>query len=92
LRRLPVQGDGGNHAILDGVNLGLFVAAAFNAQARSTEPNYSPLDSPLLKVLKKFHAKEAPRWEEGLKQSEERLLRLFKPIEEWKRAGGEADV
>lgn len=70
---------------MDGTNLGLYVAAAFNAQSRSSEPNYYPLDSPLMKVLKAHHKREAPRWEQGIRESEERLLGLFKPIEEWKQ-------
>ena len=71
---MPIfAGEGGNHGLLDGVELGLCL----------TDSNNSAVDSRFAAIqwYKSVHA----RWQEGVDRSEERLGSLHKPIAEWEK-------
>ncbi|CDZ97362.1 fad binding domain-containing protein [Phaffia rhodozyma] len=89
---MPIfMGDGGNHALKDGHDLGQVLSKVIRAQdqahyeSRSTEPKSS---EPVLTALREFEAGALDRWGKAVDKSELRLLSLFKPIEEWRTASG----
>ncbi len=67
-----VAGEGGNHALLDGMQLGEALALA------------QPGTDSLVHQVQTFYQAQHARWETGVLSSQERFFELHKPIEQWR--------
>ncbi|KAH8807959.1 FAD-dependent monooxygenase [Xylogone sp. PMI_703] len=73
---MPIfAGEGGNHALLDAVELGQLLSK--NLQG-GREPGG------LTDCIRNYNAKAYPRWQKGIDESEQRLHALHRPIKVWR--------
>lgn len=73
-------GEGGNHGILDGVELGVKIAEWLGKVVKQGEES----DDSLMEAVKEFYDGAHDRWMKGIDGSEKRLGGLHMPIEKWR--------
>lgn len=72
---MPIfAGEGGNHALVDAVELGQSLSTAFPGSDGDN----------IVACLRNFYDRAFPRWQKGVEDSEQRLHSLHRPIEVWR--------